>query len=107
MSKRNGAAEVAVKDSTEVVESQVSTNLGDWGSADVSASDVIIPKILCMQATSELVAEGKARMGDFVDSITHEVLGSVDSPIKFIPFHMEKVWIVSEKKVTNTLSATT
>jgi hypothetical protein len=99
MSKKNGAADLVVKDANEVVISQVATNLEDWGTADVSSNDVIIPKILCMQATSELVAEGKARMGDFVDSVTHEVLGSVDNPIKFVPFHMEKVWIVSEKKV--------
>lgn len=95
MSKKN---EVAVKENTEVVEHEAA-NLQDWGQADVSSRDIIIPKILAMQGLSDLVSEGKAKLGDFADSVSGEILGSIESPVKFIPFHMEKTWIVSSKNL--------
>ena len=95
---KNQEAETAVatKASTEV---SLATNLDAWGGEPLSARDVIIPKILAMQGLSDLVTEGKARFGEFVDSVTHEVLGSIEKPIEFVPFHMEKVWIISSRKV--------
>lgn len=73
-------------------------NLNEWGAGDVSSRDLVIPKILAMQGLSELVSEGKAKLGDFVDSVSGEVLGSIEKPVEFIPFHMEKKWIISRKK---------
>jgi hypothetical protein len=72
--------------------------LDAWGASPVSAQDIVIPKILCMQGLSELVTEDQAKMGDFVDSLTKQVIGSASKPIEFIPFHLEKIWIISEKK---------
>jgi hypothetical protein len=74
------------------------TTLDDWGQSEISSKDIVIPKILAMQGLSELVSEGKAKLGDFVDSISGEVLGSIEKPVEFVPFHMEKVWIISVKK---------
>lgn len=76
----------------------VELGLNSWGAAPVSAQDIVIPKILCMQGLSELVTDEKAKMGDFVDSLSKEIIGSVSKPIAFIPFHLEKIWIISEKK---------
>jgi hypothetical protein len=72
-------------------------DMSAWGDGDVSAKDIIIPKILCMQGLSDLVADGKAKMGDFVDNLTNEVIGSIDNPVDFVPFHMEKIYIISKK----------
>lgn len=70
----------------------------DWGTPQVSSQDIVIPKILCMQGLSELVADDKAKMGDFVDNMTSEVIGNYkDKPVEFIPFHMEKIMIISKK----------
>lgn len=86
--------EVANKESTEVT---ASMDMGAWGTPQVSASDIIIPKILCMQGLSVLVADDKAKMGDLVDSMTQEVIGNcAKKPVQFIPFHMEKILIVSK-----------
>lgn len=92
MTKKN--QEVAKKESTELALAQ---DLNAWGDNQMSAQDMIIPKILCMQGLSDLVAEGKARMGDFVDSLSNDVIGSIDSPVNVIPFHMEKLYIISKK----------
>lgn len=71
-------------------------NMGDWGQPQVSSKDIVIPKILCMQGLSQLVADEKAKMGDLVDSMTSEVIGNCTSkPVQFIPFHLEKILIVS------------
>lgn len=94
MSKKNETA-VVETGSNAVALSQ---NLDDWGVSEVSSKDIIIPKILAMQGLSELVSEGKAKLGDFVDSVSGEVLGSIDKPMTFVPFHMEKAWIISRRK---------
>ena len=70
----------------------------DFGDGGYSSQDVIIPKVLVMQGLSNLVMEGKAKFGDLVDNQTQTVIGNVDdAPIEFIPFHLEKIWIVSKK----------
>ena len=52
-----------------------STELNDWGyDEDVSASDILIPRILLMQKTSGLVDEERAEVGDIVNSISGEVV---------------------------------
>jgi hypothetical protein len=88
--------------STEVVETKgkelATASMADWGMPQVSSKDIIIPKILCMQGLSELVVDEKAKMGDFVDSMTSDILGNyTKKPIQFIPFHLEKIWIISKK----------
>ena len=74
-----------------------SMDMGAWGTPEISSKDIIIPKILCMQGLSVLVADEKAKMGDLVDSMTQEVIGNCTSkPVQFIPFHMEKIIIISK-----------
>ena len=93
---------MAKKSDTSIVEATSSaltaaSDLNEWGQNDLGARDFVIPKILLMQNTSELVGEGKAKLGDFIDSITGDVLGAIDRPIQFIPFHMDKMWIISSR----------
>lgn len=91
MSKKQ---EVAKQESKEVAMSQ---DMGAWGAPQVSSQDIVIPKILCMQGLSQLVSDEKAKMGDFVDNMNEEVIGNYKSkPVEFIPFHMEKILIVSK-----------
>lgn len=76
-----------------------------WGQSAISSKDIVIPKILCMQGLSELVSDDNhpAKMGDFVDSLSTEILGNYkDTPIEFIPFHLEKLWAVSKRSVGDT-----
>ena len=72
-------------------------SLDAWGEAPrLNAQDIIIPKILLMQGLSDLVADGKAMMGDFRDSLSGAKLGSIVEPIEIIPFHLEKFIDIEE-----------
>jgi len=78
---------------TEIAE----VGMDAFGSGGLSSSDVIIPKIMTMQGLSKLVMDGEAKFGDFVDSMTNEVLGGPKEPLEFIPFAMKKIWVISKK----------
>lgn len=64
-----------------------------WGANEMTAQDIVIPKLLLMQGMSEQVSSGKAKLGDYVNSVTQEILGSVEKPIEIVPFMMEKFWV--------------
>lgn len=98
MSKKNNesaSTEVVAQGSTAVV---AATSLNEWGQGEISARDLIIPKILVMQGLSDLVSENKAKLGDLVDNVEQKVLGGFDKPIEVVPFHMEKKYIISRRK---------
>lgn len=87
--------EVVNKNKTDIT---VQDMAADWcEKPELSANDLVIPKILAMQGLSNFVTEGKAKFGDFVNSITGEVLGDMSKPLEFIPFYMTKYWAISKK----------
>jgi hypothetical protein len=95
MSKKQNQ-EVMNKESSEVMNQEM---MAEWGDGpELSGQDIIIPKILAMQGLSDLVTSRKAVMGEFRDNVSGELLGSIDAPIPFIPFYMEKIWIESMPK---------
>lgn len=66
-------------------------------SQQVVASDVIIPRLLLMQAISPLVTSRKARIGDLVRSTNNEKLGDPEDPVQIIPLAMTSLWMEFEK----------
>jgi hypothetical protein len=96
MSKKQETTEVVKAETTAVA--NVAANLGDWGESSFTSNDIIIPKVLLMQGLSDLVSDGKAKLGDMVDNSTSQILGGFEKPLKIVPFHMEKVWIISQKE---------
>jgi hypothetical protein len=58
----------------------------------ISGQDLIIPKLLLMQGTSEYVGDDKAKLGDIVNSQTLEVVGSFTTSMQIIPLKMYKTW---------------
>lgn len=87
--------EVTTKQETEVA----TTEMDGWGGGnDFSAQDLIIPKILPMQGMSKMVMDRKAQLGEFRESMNGELVGSIDEPVNFVPFHVEKVWVESIKQ---------
>lgn len=70
----------------------------DWAAPAVTQADVLVPKILVMQGISKLVMKSKAKIGDFVDSLSGDVIGSMTNPIEFVPFFCEKCYVVMQKK---------
>ncbi len=83
--------EVTVKEENKV-STQVLTD--DWGVPTTPSQDMVVPKILPMQGMSKLVMDRKAMIGEFRDSLSGNLLGSIDKPIEVIPFYLQKVWDV-------------
>lgn len=73
-------------------------NPEDWGQAELSSKDIIIPRILLMQPMSPQVTDGKAAFGDWRESLNNELLGKMEEGFEVVPFYMEKVFI--EYKIT-------
>jgi len=72
--------------------------LNEWGVPVISSQDVVIPKILLMQGLSVAVAEGRATMGEFRDSIGNALIGKMDAPFECIPFFVDKAWDIQEEQ---------
>ena len=75
-----------------------SANLAAWGAPQMSTQDIIIPKILPMQGLSVAVAEGRAQMGEFRDSVNNSLLGDLTKPVHCIPFFLQKSWDVLQEQ---------
>jgi hypothetical protein len=73
------------------------TEAGSWGTEGLDAQDILIPKLLCMQGLSKLVADRKAMMGDMINSTTSEVVGNDQKPIEIIPILNFNTWVEYEK----------
>lgn len=71
---------------------------GSGVAEDADNSDIIIPKILLMQGLSSFVADGDAKSGEFRDSLTRELLGSKDAPLRALCFSHSKVWTTFKKE---------
>ena len=83
--------EVTKVESKELAE----VGLDAWGQeeVEVSSNDLVIPKLWLMQPLSEMVAEKElAKAGEIVDSLSEEVIGGPDKPVKIVPFKVEKLW---------------
>lgn len=65
--------------------------LNEWGMPVVSARNIIIPTIMLMQGSSDLVKTGKQHVGTFVENLGNKALGKT---IDIIPFYAEEKWWV-------------
>lgn len=87
--------------SQEVAQTQPSevaiSNFGAFGAENIIASDLRVPKILLMQAMSDLVSERKAIAGDFVESFEGRKLGDDRTPVQIIPFYVTNTWTVKKE----------
>lgn len=66
----------------------------------ISSDNILIPKLLLMQGLSKLVAAEKAQMGDMVNSLTAQAVGSCREkdfrPVVIIPIMMFETWGVNQ-----------
>lgn len=88
--KTETTKELAKKQST--LPSAYALSTEDVGEFD--PSDILLAKILLMQGTSQLVAEGKANQGDIVNSLTGQKLGDKTNGITFVPLTYYKTMTV-------------
>lgn len=84
--------EVAVKEENKVA--MPAMDASAWGATpNISSNDVIIPRIMLMQAMTKRVVDGEAAFGEFRESLNNELLGKFDKGFEIVPFHMEKVFV--------------
>lgn len=59
------------------------------------SADILIPKLLLMQGTSEAVGDEKAEAGSTINSLTTETLAVKGKPLEIIPIkEMPKTWVI-------------
>ena len=92
--------EMAVK-ATNALSAEMADMMAEFDYSAVESRDLKIPKLLLMQASSKFVKdEDICKSGDLVNSVNGEIYGAVREkdyrPVKIIPIHMFKTWVVSE-----------
>lgn len=63
-----------------------------WGSSGTDSHDMLIPRVLLMQAMSKFVQDGKCAPGDIIENINCEVLAKPAASFEFVPFMTYKEW---------------
>lgn len=77
---------------TEIAEHQ-SSIMDAFGPSEATSKDIIIPRILLMNPTSDAVTAGNAAFGEFRDSLTNKKIGDFKTPFEILPFAMKKVFV--------------
>lgn len=83
--------EIQTKENTELANVNESDFFDD--SVVTDSKDILIPRILLMHGTSQLVGQQKAQQGDIIDSVSIEVLANSKKTVEIIPIkQLDKVW---------------
>lgn len=76
-----------------------------WGAGkNADKKDIVLPKILLMQGLSALVGKGLAKVGDMIESLEEQIIGSPTEPVEMIIFdtfktfetYNNKKWVSTE-----------
>lgn len=92
MEEQNAVAEVK----TGLPAAQTVSDLIGFGTNDLE-----VPTLLLMQNTSELVGDGKAKLGDIYHTGSLEVVGGVGAPVELIPLAGYKTLITYDMSKGN------
>lgn len=101
--KMKQAQEVSKKQSTQIAEQTICQGCHEpvvtceCSTEEILSSNVVIPKLLLMQALSDFVVDGKAVAGEFVRSSNIEKLGAKEKGVEIIPLTFTNTWIIKEK----------
>lgn len=74
---------------------------GQEGLENVGQADLIIPRLVIMQALSPQVEEGTRKKGEVINSLTQEVWIPKDEVVPFVPIYHFKEWIQWGPRDTN------
>jgi hypothetical protein len=72
---------------------------GAWDLEMIDSKDIIIPKILLMHPTSDLVKKGVRNQGDIIKSTSGEVVAKRGESFEVIVFDKWKEWRIMKKDV--------
>lgn len=70
----------------------------NFSAADqISASDIVVPRLKVMQSNSDLVKEDKAKAGAIIDPDTLEQFAyKAEKPLEFVILASRKYWLINE-----------
>ena len=77
----------------EETEAPAYIDKGEEGLENMTGEDLIIPRLVIMQAMSPAVEEGEHQKGEVINSLTDEVWIGIDEVEPFIPIYHFKEWI--------------
>lgn len=83
------------KEVTKKEETAVSTQVNVEG-PEILSGDLVLEQIILMQGTSDLIKEGRAKLGDIVKSISAKKYGDMEVEVKFIPLTFKNLWLNKE-----------
>lgn len=70
---------------------------GSWGTEDLKAENILIPRLALMQGQSRFVQDEKAKIGDIVDTVTGTVLANATKALEVIPLMQMDKWTLFHK----------
>lgn len=69
----------------------------------IYAKDIILPRVLCMQSTSNMVQDGKAAVGELRDSVTGKLLCKKGESVEAILYKPFKTWVIFKNDTFDSL----
>lgn len=73
---------------------------GGWDTEKIDTKDIIIPKILLMHGTSDLVKKGTRNQGEIIKSTSGDVVAKRNETVDVLVFERWKEWRVMKKNPT-------
>lgn len=70
---------------------------GGWDAEVIDTKDILIPKMLLMHPTSDLVKKGTRNIGEVIKSTTEEVVGKRGETFDVLVFEKWKDWRIMKK----------
>ena len=70
---------------------------GGWSTEDIDTNDILIPNILLMHPTSDLVKKGERNQGEIIRSTNNEVLAKRNETFNIVVFDKWKEWRIMKK----------
>ena len=94
--KQTGQNTPAVKASNSVAIAE-DFSAGGWDTEVIDTKDIIIPKILLMHPTSDMVKKGERNQGEIIKSTSGEVVAKRNEKFDVIVFEKWKEWRIMKK----------
>lgn len=91
--------ETAIATKTTTALETLPTELqGSWGTENIEAKDVLIPRIFLAQKMSDVVDSEDVKAGQFYRSTSKEVLGGAGKALEILVLSSFKTWTIEKKK---------
>lgn len=91
------------KNVAETTGTELAMPKGSWGTENIDSDDILISKILCAQAISDVVTSQEISIGAFYDSVEQNVLAKYNAKdsaknenLEVILFSNFKSWVIHE-----------